>query len=47
MTPIEDPAAVSEAIRSLVTAYAAPQGEGQGGGTGTGSGDRVVEEKSA
>jgi hypothetical protein len=47
MTPIEDPAAVAGAIRSLVTAYAAPQGEGQGGGTGTGSGDRVVEEKSA
>jgi pimeloyl-ACP methyl ester carboxylesterase len=47
MTPIEDPAAFSEAIRSLVTAYAAPQGEGQGGGTGTESGDRVVEEKSA
>ena len=46
MTPIEDPAAVGEAIRSLVTAYAAPQGEGQGG-EGTGSGDRVVEEKSA
>jgi hypothetical protein len=46
MTPIEDPGAVSEAVRSLAAAYAAPDGEAQDGGTGTGTSDRVVEEKS-
>lgn len=45
MTPIEDPDAVSSAIRSLAAAYAAPNGEGQGG-TGAGASDGIVEEKS-
>lgn len=46
MTPIEDPAAVSEAIRSLATTYATPHG-GVRTETGTGTGDRVGEEKTA
>jgi pimeloyl-ACP methyl ester carboxylesterase len=46
MTLIEDPGAVSDAVRSLAAAYATPDGEAQGGGTGTGTSDRVVEEKS-